>query len=224
MKSLVGYVQTLRYPGRFIVLGMSQDTVFAIYGATGRSAASRARKYVMDEHNDVWAERTDEVVVKEGNLELLEYRALKWFENGFAIANGRQIELVRNPGFEQVELMDVEPEPDKYLTPRITGVISHEGATLYMVRSIDDAVERRRWQLILKNGVGYFISTYTGEDVRPTPTFSGDPVELEVQFGSVNDVARALFEAQKPKAGQEDYRVGVVGATLSKEMAIYNKM
>lgn len=199
-----------------------------MYGATGRSPASLARRYVMDEMKDVWAQHTDSKVAEEGNPELLEYRALKWFPNGFAIANGRQIELVRNPGFAQEELMKVEPEPDKYLTPRITGVVSSDGVVLYMARSVGGKTESKCWPLELEEGIGYFVSTYTGEDVRPTQSFSGDPVKLELSCSSVKDVTKAVFDSLAPTEGQDDYRVGVVGVMMrsvtDREVAIYNKL
>lgn len=219
---LTDYIRSQRYPGRFIVLGQNGEHVLAIYGAMGRSETSRARRYSMDEHKDVWAERTDDVVEKEGNPDLLEYRALKWNDNGFVIANGRQIES----GWESCD-----PEPDAYHTPRITLNVSYMirfQAELFISRMTDGTVERRRWPLKQGEGKGYFISTYSGEDVRPTPSFSGDPIEVSMDFDSAKDAAKAVFDALAPQEGQEDYRVGVVGILMrgasDREVAIYNKL
>lgn len=124
--------------------------------------------------------------------------------------------------------MQVEPEPDKYLTPRITGVVSDDGATLYMTRSVEGVVEHKRWPLELGHGVGYFISTYTGEDVRPTMSFAGEPVKLEMNFVTAKEAAKAVFDALEPPEGGIDYRVGVVGvlrkAIEGREVAIHNKL
>lgn len=210
---LYDYLKTLRYPGRFIAVGRCNNGVLAVYGATGRSAASLARKYVIDEHKDVWAQHTDEVAAKEGNLELLEYRALRWQESGFVMANGRHIE----GGWESCD-----PEPDAYLTPRITCVVEGGSATLYISRATTGGVERTHWPLTLEEGKGYFISTYTGVDVRPTPSFAGDPVLVDFQFSSAETAAEEVFNALLP-----EYRIGVVGASMNgstREVAIYNKL
>lgn len=224
--TLIEHLKTLQYPGRFIVIGKSGGAVFGVYGAMGRSASSLARMYVMDAHNDVRAVATDGLVAEEGNPELLEYRSLMWLDGGFVIANGRQIELVKSVDGPQEDLMAAEPEPDAYLTPRITAVVSGDQAVLYMVRSVHGSTESKRWPLDLVDGKAYFISTYVGVDVRPTPSFAGDPVQIEFVYRSAKDVAREAFDALAPLEGRPDYRVGVFGVLMragaEREVAIFN--
>lgn len=225
---LTKYLKTLQYPGRFIVIGKSGGALFGVYSAMGRSAASLARIYKVDEKGDIVAVASDGTVSNEGDPELLEYRSLKWFDDGFVIANGRQIELVKNPGFLQNELMTAEPEPDKYLTPRITGIVSGTEAALCIARSVNGVVERKLWPLGMADGKGYFISTYTGADVRPTPSFAGDPVEVEFNFDSPDTLAHAVFDALAPAPPQDDYRVGVFGVKYAspsgKDSVIVNRL
>ncbi len=214
--TLTEYLKTLRYPGRFIVIGRSDGGVLAIYGATGRSAASLARRYVQDGNSDVWAQHTDTKVAQEGNSELLEYRAVRWTDTGFVMANGRQIE----GGWETCD-----PEPDEYHTPRITLDVSYKEshkATLHISRMVGGAVERKRWELQLDVGQGHFISTYTGADVRPTPSFTGDPILVSLDSVSREDVVAKVFDALTP-----EYRVGVVGVQYeggARMVAIQNKL
>jgi IMP cyclohydrolase len=208
----IEYLKTLRYPGRFIVVGKMRGAVIGIYGAMGRSPSSLARAYIMDEHKDVRAVGTDRVVLNEGNPQLLEYRSLRWLDNGFVIANGRQIE----GGWESCD-----PEPDEYHTSRITAVV---GSTVefFISRMTLVGVERKRWPLALEDGVGHFISTYAGADVRPTPSFVGDPVRVSLDFGSPGVAAMAVFDALTP-----EYRVGVVSVAYdgqAREVAICNKL
>jgi hypothetical protein len=59
-------------------------------------------------------------------------------------------------------------------------------------------------------GTGKYISTYAGEDVRPTPSFIGGPVDTSLSFGSADKASDAIFELLAPPAGEQDYRVGVI--------------
>jgi len=77
------FLKNLRYPGRFIILGKDGEDFVAIYGVTGRSASSLARRYVQ-EGNEIIAVQTAEG----GNPELLTYPAFRFVENGIIVANG----------------------------------------------------------------------------------------------------------------------------------------
>jgi hypothetical protein len=79
----------------------------------------------------------------------------------------------------------------------------------------------------LEAGQGAFISTYGGDDVKPTPSFSGNPVSVGLEFGSAKNAANALFKALAPKLGQSDYRIGIIAIYFTldgePEVAIVNK-
>jgi len=53
----VNYLKSLEYPGRFIFAGQikSSEEIFLVYGITGRSAASQARRIIKKE-GGLWVE------------------------------------------------------------------------------------------------------------------------------------------------------------------------
>lgn len=208
-----------RYPGRFIVIGKDVGASVVIYGATGRSPSSLARRFVRT-GNEVFMTATDETVSREGNPALLEYPAMRIFANGIVVANGTQIQKVtelqsRDARAQLSYAMNEEAyEPDEYRTPRITGCIVESGrgveSALHIARSAPDGIDRSSWSIPLEEGAGSYIGTYIGSDVKPTPSFEGDPLPIPLAFGSAEEAARAFFEAFTPPAGEMDYRVGVI--------------
>lgn len=226
-----------RYPGRFIILGKDADSYAAVYGATGRSPSSLARKFVRKD-GSVFMTAADETVSREGNPELLEYPALKIFQNGLVVANGRQVENIseienRDARQQLSYAMSEEAyEPDEYRTPRITGLIAEtklgmEGA-LHITRSAADGIDHSSWGVPFDEGTGFFISTYRGDDVKPTPSFSGDPIEIAFHHGSAKSAAYAMYGALAPKEGEADYRIGVVAVYMklgsALEIALVNRI
>lgn len=234
---MVNLLKRMRYPGRFLVIGKDADSYVALYGATGRSASSLARRFV-EEADAVYMGGVDATVAKEGNPELLEYPAVQLFENGVVVANGRQIEKVTElqsrEAKKQLSYLFSEEayEPDEYLTPRITGCIINgkngiDGA-IHIVRSASDGIDRSSWTVPFESGKGLYISTYIGDDVRPTPSFKGEPLPVTLDFGSAKKAAKAVFDALTPPAGETDYRVGTIAVYLRAnerpEIAIVNKL
>lgn len=215
-----------RYPGRFIIIGKDGDSAVALYGATGRSPSSLARKFTQ-RGSEIFMAGIDDTVSKEGNRELLEYPAVRLFENGMAVANGRQIaHITALPnGDTQTHLNSLliteTYEPDDYSTPRITGCIAETSAgafdaSLHIARRGESGVDRSSWALPLGQNTGSFISTYEGVDVKPTPSFSGDPHMIALNFGSAHSAAKAVFERFAPPLDEMDYRVGII--------ALYKKL
>jgi len=212
------------YPGRFIIVGKDAGALVALYGATGRSPSSLARRFVQ-EGSGIFMTGIDETV-KEGNRELLEYPAIRIFANGVLVANGSHIERISEfqsrDARQQLSyaLAEEAYEPDEYRTPRITGcVIESPGgidAALHIVRSVPQGIDRSSWSVPLEEGKGLYVGTYIGEDVKPTPAFPGDPLPVSLQFGSAKAAAQALFDAYAPEGGAADYRVGFV--------AVYKKL
>ena len=213
-----GFFRTLPYPGRFIIIGKDADAYVILSGATGRSPSSLRRRYV-EKEDGIYTEGTDGTAAREGNPELLLYPALRFFPNGIVVANGRHIERITSLGGEgsaeeklSRALAAESYEPDEYRTPRITGCLIEsdggmEGA-LHIARSSGDETDRSSWEVPFKTGEGLFISTYSGENVRPTPSFSGDPLSFPLNFGSPERAAKGLFAALAPAVGKDDYRVG----------------
>lgn len=229
-------LKTKRYPGRFLAVGVDGDAYVLLYGATGRSPSSLARRFVQKD-NAVFMGGVDATVAREGNPELLEYPAVKLFSNGAVVANGRQIENVS--GVESREarkqlsyaMSEEAYEPDEYYTPRITGLISFASgsadAAIHIARFAPDGIDRSSWTVPLESGAGLYISTYVGADVKPTPSFSGDPLPVSFSFGDAKQAAQTVFDSLKPPKGEMDYRVGCVALYLkegSSNISIVNKL
>ena len=145
---------------------------------------------------------------KEKNPELFEYPAVKVFNNGIVVANGTQIknvtELQSRDARQQLSyaLADESYEPDENKTPRITGCIVEAGGkmdgALHIVRFAKDGIDHASWSASFEEGYGLFISTYGGNDARPAASFAGNPVPVELGFGSAKNAAKTLFEAFSP--------------------------
>lgn len=203
-----------------MVLGMDGGSAVALYGATGRSPASLKRRFV-EQGDGIYMTAIDATVTLEGVPELLEYPAVRFFDNGIIISNGNHIEGIESldasqDALENLDhaLKDTTYEPDEYKTPRITGCFVENGgvsAALHIARVGAPDVERAYFDIKLSEGVGSFISTYVGADVRPTPSFSGTPLPFpELTFGSAEKAAEALYAMLAPREGRSDYRIGVV--------------
>ena len=212
----IDFIKNLRYPGRFIILGKDNDYFVAIYAAMGRNSSSLNRKYTQSRYN-VIAEQLGEG----GDEELLNYTAFRVIGNSIIIANGRQGDMM-NPilnknAQEQLDsdLFTINPEPDKYDTPRITGYYTEHNdssyAGVHIVRKEDEIIQRHSWDIPLIPGQGKYIATYSGEDIRPTPSFEGDPINILCDFGSAENAVEIIFDLLKPQpADLVDYRVSVV--------------
>lgn len=86
------------YTGRFIILGRHahSDLGYAIYGITGRSPSSQARRLVFDEAAQrVSVQVTDEEQLRKGNRALLVYDAVINDGHGnLLVSNGAQTNLI----------------------------------------------------------------------------------------------------------------------------------
>lgn len=212
----IDFIQNLRYPGRFIILGKDNDYFVAIYAAMGRNSSSINRRYIQSGYN-VIAEQLGEG----GDEELLNYTAFRVVDNSIIIANGRQGDMI-NPllytdAQEQLDrdLSTINPEPDKYHTPRITGyyteLTNSSSAGLHIVRNENKIIQRHSWDIPLIPGQGKYIATYSGEDIRPTPSFEGDPINILCNFGSAENAVETIFNLLKPQHSDfPDYRVSVI--------------
>ena len=145
----------MEYPGRFIILGRhaEEETNIAIYGVTGRSSSSQARKFVFDaEHKVLRTDVTDKEQLEKGSPALLIYPAMAKCKNFMVISNGAQTNhmfaLIRNgskgthpgrfadiafnlnndnliydPKEGWIDLTTYEPDAPNN-TPRVNGILS----------------------------------------------------------------------------------------------------
>ena len=208
------------YLGRVIIIGKDRpgDNVIVIYAISGRSSSSQARKLVQED-DAIWARPTDSEILKKGKIELLVYPAV-CLSRGIAVSNGRQtLDLKTGLGRSQnpseilrsaLSRWDYEPDPPIF-TPRISGcVVSSMRAALSIItRGRNGESIRNVFEFPLAAGKGKMISTYEGQKKEPLVPFSGEPLDVELNEKRPKDMAEAVYEALRPKAGGEDFRVAV---------------
>ena len=210
------------YPGRFIMLGRANnDDVVAVYGITGRSAPSQARRLVKKFDFGVWkieVEPTNVEELKRGNAELLLYTAMETFANKIVVGNGKQTEGLiekldyRNPIHSlTLHHKDWLYEPDANYTPRITGCIGYDTTAFCIIKRDDSgSAIRQYFEIPLQAGRGSLIATYTGENKNPLPSFRGEPLSLNLDGLTDSDhTAKSFFDALAPKNPALDFRVSV---------------
>ncbi len=213
-------LEAMEYPGRIIIIGKDKPgrNIVVSYAVTGRSPSSQARKLVI-ENRVVWTKPTDETTLQKGNQDLLIYPAI-WVEKGIAVSNGRQTEDIRknlsqsqSPKeilLSSLEHWDYEPDAPNF-TPRISGcLLSPEKAALSIIkRGLDGTSVKSVFEFPLAPGQGKMIATYAGENTDPLPSFSGEPVEVEIKGQKAERVAESVYQALNPKQLGKDFRVAV---------------
>lgn len=230
---LVQHLLTLEYPGRGLILGMLGERCVGIYFVTVRSAASKAKKYVLsDDQTSITVQTTNARVMARGKLDLLQYTAVRMGKKGFVIGNGRQVDAV---GLDQegtaeqrlaIDLGGWLYEDDTYRTPRITGCVmnSEKGITgaLHIIRSNEIGTAlRNTFPVVFAPGKGQLITTYRGENVRPTPSFQGSPIDVEFSESSLEALTQSVYGALAPKEGKDDLRVCVMSVAFEPTTQTY---
>lgn len=214
------------YPGRFIILGrdISNQNNLIIYGLTGRSPSSQARYMEWDEEGkQVLVKPTEIDVVNMGYPDLLIYPSILLgnLKNNstIAVSNGKHTISIKeeigkhnNPtGILSSAMNKWEFEPDEpTYTPRISGIITQNKATLGIVRRDETGYVRREYfEVPLKSGTGHLITTYRGEDTNPVPTFEGTPLEILLREKDERDIAKTVYDSLEPKDPNKDFRISV---------------
>ena len=103
----------MEYPGRFIIIGRdpSGTNNVIVYGLTGRSPPSQARRFVEDkERGVIRTDVTDKEQLEEGSPALLIYPAIVAVGEGIAVSNGAQTNLIYTA---MKNLYDPAPEQSK---------------------------------------------------------------------------------------------------------------
>ena len=214
-------LSSMVYPGRLIIIGRdpSGERVVVIYAVTGRSASSQARELIR-QGSAVWTRPTDPEVLAKGNPDLLVYPALV-FGRGIAVSNGKQtadiaLEGAAGPAAAlEAGLRTWSFEPDApNFTPRISGCVLPGGAAALSIirRTADGTAERLVVEFTPVSGEGRMISTYSGENADPLPSFHGEPQSVELLEPTARATANAIDEALGPKSCGPDFRVAVACA------------
>jgi IMP cyclohydrolase len=210
----------MEYPGRVIILGRSQaGKTVVVYAITGRSPSSQARKLEWRE-DGVRVRPTDEVTLKKGNIDLLVYPAILYSPSGVAVSNGKQTadvgQALRNASNPlsvlSASLRAWEYEPDAPIfTPRISGCVlpGPKGALNIIKRGAGGAAVRDSFEVTLLPGKGKMISTYDGVNKDPLRSFTGNPLNVNIDGADSTQTAEAVYESLKPSGAGMDFRVAV---------------
>jgi IMP cyclohydrolase len=163
---------------------------------------------------------TDEELLKTGDPELLLYPAIVMGPGITVVSNGRQTSSIRPaPGADMgpaellaraLEGWEYEPDAPNF-TPRISGcILSPDRAALSIIRRGEDGgSEKNYFEFPLLPGRAKMISTYSGKNVNPLPSFQGEPLDLTLREGTARETAEAVYEALGPvdPPDDDDFRV-----------------
>lgn len=220
MEDQMGFLSSLTYPGRLIIVGAPRGGGKAaiVYAITGRSPSSQSRRLV---HRDggIWVQPTDEDVLKKGNVDLLVYPALLFGRAGIAVSNGKQTAGIRDglaSGVGPVAVLsqalaawDYEPDAPIF-TPRISGCLVRAAAGLSVVRRGPSGETLRSYfEVPLREGEGRLVSTYEGPNSDPLPAFEGEPRRVGLAGASAREAAESVYRELAPAAAEKDFRVAV---------------
>ena len=191
MLSLANELKENAYPGRGIVIGVSEDGTKAVtaYFIMGRSSNSRNRVFV-EEGEGIRTEAFDPSKLEDPSLII--YAPVRVLGNKTIVTNGDQTDTIyegmdKQSTFEQsLRSREFEPDDPNY-TPRISGIMHVEGGNFNYAMSIlksnngnPDACNR--YTFAYQNpvaGEGHFIHTYM-HDGNPLPSFEGEPKWVKI--------------------------------------------
>ena len=191
MLSLAKELKENAYPGRGIVIGVSEDGTKAVtaYFIMGRSSNSRNRIFV-EEGEGIRTEAFDPSKLEDPSLII--YAPVRVLGNKTIVTNGDQTDTIydgmdRQNTFEQsLRSREFEPDGPNY-TPRISGIMHIENGRYNYAMSIlksnngnPDACNR--YTFAYENpvaGEGHFIHTYM-HDGNPLPSFEGEPKWVKI--------------------------------------------
>jgi len=221
VKSSFYLLQEGIYWGRIILVGLdsSGKKVIVCYALTGRSFLSQARR-LEKKGKMVWVRPlSGKKLTRIKKESLLSYPAII-IGDGVVVSNGIQsFDIFKNFKRKKslleilsASLLNWSYEPDyPIFTPRIAGCVHPEGkAALGLVkRAVNGSTQRSVFEVPLLPGKGFMIATYDGREGDEPRSFKGEPLPVEIYEEGTEHVARALYEALKPRPGAKDLRIAV---------------
>ncbi|MFC1741810.1 IMP cyclohydrolase [Nanoarchaeota archaeon] len=225
-------LERMDYPGRGVMVGVtSEKDVFGVTFVQGRSPSSQARRYAQA-NGKIWTEPTDKKTLAKGNPDLLLYNCIMWHGGVIALSNGKQTDSILantlagiDPVYEPADFAgsleectrqwNYEPD-DPNFTPRISGRITMQTSYLedntmalgIIKRRKDGTAYRKTYDVSPEAGTdegkAFFITTYTGVNANPLPSFKGAPQSIPIDSITVDDLCHEVGEMLNP-----DLRVAV---------------
>ena len=205
MLSLEKELSENAYPGRGIVIGVSEDGKKAVtaYFIMGRSENSRNRVFV-EEGEGIRTQAFDPSKLTDPSLII--YAPVRVLGNKTIVTNGDQTDTIyelmdKQQTFEQaLRTREFEPDAPNY-TPRISGIMHIDKGEFNYAMSIlksnngnPDACNRYTFAYSTPvAGEGHFIHTYM-QDGDPLPSFEGEPKLVEIP-DDMESFANMLWES-----------------------------
>lgn len=197
-------LSTNAYPGRGIVVGLTEDGEYAAaaYFIMGRSANSRNRVFKRLEDGTVITAAFDESKVEDPSLII--YNAVRTLGSRLIVTNGDQTDTIyegmaAGKRFdESLESRCFEPDAPNY-TPRISALLTFGEQFSYQMSILKSAdgqgstCARYAFSYPAIPGVGHFLHTYRC-DGNPIPTFEGEPERVAIR-GDLNSFADEVWSS-----------------------------
>ena len=193
------------YPGRGIIIGVSEDGKSAVtaYFIMGRSSNSRNRIFV-EEGEGIRTEAFDPAKLEDPSLII--YAPVRVLGNSTIVTNGDQTDTIyelmsKGKTFEEaLRTREFEPDAPNF-TPRISGIMNIDGGkfdfALSILKSDDgDPAACNRFTYAYENpraGAGRFIHTYM-TDGNPLPSYSGEPTLLKLS-GNIDEFTEEVWSS-----------------------------
>ena len=176
------------YPGRGIVLGVSEDgkKAVAAYFIMGRSVNSRNRVFVQ-EPDGIRTEAHDPSKMVDPHLII--YHPVREAGCGLIVTNGDQTDtiweyLARGESWEAALRTRVFEDDRPNWTPRISGIQAMDGSYKMSILKAADAegsaCARFFWEYPAIKGLGHFLHTYVCDGNPVIPTFQGEPERVTI--------------------------------------------
>lgn len=204
IKSIDKILAANEYPGRGIIVGMTEDKKKAVcaYFIMGRSVNSRNRVFVA-EGEEMRTKAYDESKLTDPSLII--YYPVRKIGNKLIVTNGDQTDTVRDfiaegKTFEEaLETRCFEPDAPNF-TPRISAEMTFEGGAFKYKMSIlkaadaeGSACNRYTYNFEPLAGAARFIHTYM-ENGDPIPSFEGEP-EATLICGDIDEYTSLIWNS-----------------------------
>lgn len=205
MQNLAAELSRTTYPGRGIVIGVSEDGKYAVcaYFIMGRSENSRNRVFVEDGEG-IRTQAFDPAKLEDPSLII--YAPVRVIGNSTIVTNGDQTDTIydlmkEGQTFEQaLRTREFEPDAPNY-TPRISGIMNFENGKFDFAMSIlksnnGDPSSCQRFTYSYENpksGEGYFIHTYM-KDANPLPSYEGEPTLVNIS-GDIDTFTNSVWNS-----------------------------
>lgn len=213
-------LQNNTYPGRGIVIGLSEDgeQYVQVYWIMGRSENSRNRVFIAEDNGFLRTEARDPAKLTDPSLII--YYPLKHLGGAHIVTNGDQTdtihEALQQGGSFEGALATRTYEPDgPNFTPRISGLTDLADSQFAYKLSILKSASNTEDQTLRHTytyekalpGLGHCIHTYEG-DGNPLPSFTGEPRLVPLR-GDAETIANTYWSLLNP-----DNRISLLVKTI----------